>query len=132
MNEFLKILLNIRSLRATCRELTLEQLQEGLEKLTSIVTERQQAESAERAAVEERQRKIAEYSEMLKAAGIDPNELVGSTGGESKGSKRAPRPPKYRYEENGVMKTWTGQGRMPSVIAKAVNEEGKRLEDFSI
>ncbi|MGL5333716.1 MAG: transcriptional regulator, partial [Aeromonas veronii] len=33
MNEFLKVLLNIRSLRATCRELSLEQLEEALEKL---------------------------------------------------------------------------------------------------
>jgi hypothetical protein len=30
MNEFLKVLLNIRSLRAVCRDLTLEQLEEGL------------------------------------------------------------------------------------------------------
>jgi len=48
----------------------------------------------------------------------------------SKG-KRAPRPAKYRYLDNGVEKTWTGQGRMPSVIAKAV-AEGKSVEDFAI
>jgi len=76
MNEFLKVLLNIRSLRATCRELTLEQLEEGLEKLSAVVAERQQDESAERQAREEHQKKIAEYAEMLKAAGIDPAELV--------------------------------------------------------
>lgn len=48
----------------------------------------------------------------------------------SKG-KRAPRPAKYRYLDNGVEKTWTGQGRMPSAIAKAV-AEGKSVEDFAI
>ena len=134
MNEFLKVLLNIRSLRATCRELTLEQLEEGLEKLTAIVTERQQDESAERQARAEHQRKITEYAEMLKAAGIDPAELVGSIAIDApkagKG-KRAPRPAKYRYLDNGVEKTWTGQGRMPSAIAKAV-AEGKSVEDFAI
>ncbi|MBV7437048.1 histone-like nucleoid structuring protein [Aeromonas encheleia] len=134
MNEFLKVLLNIRSLRATCRELTLEQLEEGLEKLTAIVTERQQDESAERQARAEHQRKITEYAEMLKAAGIDPAELVGSVAIDApkagKG-KRAPRPAKYRYLDNGVEKTWTGQGRMPSAIAKAV-AEGKSVEDFAI
>jgi DNA-binding protein H-NS len=135
MNEFLKVLLNIRSLRAACRELTLEQLEEGLEKLTAIVTERQQDESAERQAREEHQKKIAEYAEMLKAAGIDPAELVGTvavdTPKASKG-KRAPRPAKYRYlDDNGVEKTWTGQGRMPSTIAKAV-AEGKSVESFAI
>ncbi|MBV7414776.1 H-NS family nucleoid-associated regulatory protein [Aeromonas sp. sif2433] len=134
MNEFLKVLLNIRSLRATCRELTLEQLEEGLEKLTAIVTERQQDESAERQARAEHQQKITEYAEMLKAAGIDPAELVGSVAIDApkagKG-KRAPRPAKYRYLDNGVEKTWTGQGRMPSAIAKAV-AEGKSVEDFAI
>ena len=76
MNEFLKVLLNVRSLRAACRELTLEQLEEGLEKLSAIVSERQQDEAAERQAREEHLRKINEYAEMLKAAGIDPTELL--------------------------------------------------------
>lgn len=132
MNEFLKVLLNIRSLRAVCRDLTLEQLEEGLEKLSAIVDERRQDESAERQAREEHQKKIAEYAEMLKAAGIDPAELVNTVVPENtKVSKRAPRPAKYRYLDNGVEKTWTGQGRMPSAIAKAV-AEGKSVEDFAI
>ncbi|MFQ2546226.1 H-NS family nucleoid-associated regulatory protein [Aeromonas caviae] len=132
MNEFLKVLLNIRSLRAACRDLTLEQLEEGLEKLSTIVDERRQDESAERQAREEHQKKIAEYAEMLKAAGIDPAELVNTVVSENtKVSKRAPRPAKYRYLDNGVEKTWTGQGRMPSVIAKAV-AEGKSVEAFAI
>ena len=132
MNEFLKVLLNIRSLRAACRDLTLEQLEEGLEKHSAIVDERRQDESAERQAREEHQKKIAEYAEMLKAAGIDPAELVNTVVPENtKVSKRAPRPAKYRYLDNGVEKTWTGQGRMPSVIAKAV-AEGKSVEAFAI
>ncbi len=132
MNEFLKVLFNIRSLRAACRDLTLEQLEEGLEKLSAIVDERRQDESAERQAREEHQKKIAEYAEMLKAAGIDPAELVNTVVPENtKVSKRAPRPAKYRYLDNGVEKTWTGQGRMPSVIAKAV-AEGKSVEAFAI
>lgn len=134
MNEFLKVLLNIRSLRAACRELTLEQLEEGLEKLSAIVAERQQDDAVERQAREEHQRKINEYAEMLKAAGIDPAELVNTVVAEpakaAKG-KRAPRPAKYRYMDNGIEKTWTGQGRMPSAIAKAV-ADGKSLEEFAI
>ncbi len=72
---------------------------------------------------------------MLKAAGIDPAELVGTVANEpakaAKKGKRAPRPAKYRYLDNGVEKTWTGQGRMPSAIAKAV-AEGKSIEEFAI
>lgn len=134
MNEFFKVLLNIRSLRAACRELPLEQLQDALEKLTAVVEERQQEDDAERSAREEHQRKLQEYSNMLKEAGIDPSELISSAPAApaKKGGKRDPRPPKYRYmSEDGVEKTWTGQGRMPSVLAKAV-EEGRSLEEFAI
>ena len=132
MNEFLKVLLNIRSLRAVCRDLTLEQLEEGLEKLSAIVDERRQDESAERQAREEHQKKIAEYAEMLKAAGIDPAELVNTVVPENtKVSKRAPRPAKYRYLDNGVEKTWTGQGRMPAQIAAAI-ASGESLDAFLI
>ena len=134
MNEFFKVLLNIRSLRATCRELSLEQLEEGLEKLSAIVAERQQDESAGRQAREEHQRKINEYSEMLKAAGIDPAELVNvvaTAPGKSEKAKRAPRPAKYRYQDNGVEKTWTGQGRTPKFLAEQL-EQGRQLDDFLI
>ncbi|KFA96007.1 H-NS family histone-like protein, partial [Vibrio sp. ER1A] len=43
MSELTKTLLNIRSLRAFARELTIEQLEEALEKLTTVVGERQEA-----------------------------------------------------------------------------------------
>ena len=52
MNEFLKILLNIRSLRAACRDLSLEQLEEGLQKLSEVVAERQQDEVRDKAQVD--------------------------------------------------------------------------------
>lgn len=132
MSEFLKVFLNIRSLRAACRELTLEQLEEGLEKLSSIVEERRQAESEERKANEVRLRKINEYMEMLRNDGIDPAELVPGGIEAEKTGKRAQRPAKYRFiDENGEEKTWTGQGRQPVAIRKAL-EEGKSLDDFLI
>lgn len=44
---------------------------------------------------------------MLAEAGIDPRELVGSApaAASSTKAKRAPRPAKYHYIENGVEKT---------------------------
>ena len=133
MSEFLKVLLNIRSLRAAMRELSLEQLQEAHEKIESIYLERLEHAEKEQAANAERQQKLAEFQAMLAQAGIDPTELVGSAPAAATAAKakRAPRPPKYRYVENGVEKTWTGQGRMPSAIASAV-AAGKSLEDFAI
>ncbi len=50
MSEFLKVLLNIRSLRAAMRELSLEQLQEAHEKIESIYLERLEHAEKEQAA----------------------------------------------------------------------------------
>ena len=78
MNEFLKVLLNIRSLRAAIRELPFEQLQEAKEKFDLVYNERAESVEQERAEQEERQRKLNEFTEMLQQAGIDPRELIGS------------------------------------------------------
>jgi len=114
MSEALKILNNIRTLRAQARECTLETLEEMLE---------------------ERTRKLQQYREMLIADGIDPNELLNSMAAAKTGTKakRAARPAKYSYiDENGESKTWTVQGRTPAVIKKAMDEQGKQLDDFLI
>ena len=46
MSESLKILNNIRTLRAQSREFSLENLEEMLEKLTTVVEDRRQEEVA--------------------------------------------------------------------------------------
>ncbi|MCA2017044.1 H-NS histone family protein [Vibrio tritonius] len=135
MSEVTKTLLNIRSLRAYARDLTLEQLEEALDKLTTVVTERREAEEEERAALAEQEAKLSAIAEQIAADGIDVNALISALAGETKGKakgKRAPRPAKYKYvDANGEEKTWTGQGRTPSAIQKAL-DEGKSLEQFEI
>ncbi|MGF1772193.1 H-NS family nucleoid-associated regulatory protein [Vibrio maritimus] len=135
MSELTKTLLNIRSLRAFARELTLEQLEEALEKLTTVVGERQEAEAEEREAKQAREAKLTEYAQMIAQDGIDVEDLIAALSGESKGkakAKRAPRPAKYKYvDATGAEKTWTGQGRTPSVIQAAL-DAGKSLEEFEI
>ncbi len=133
MNDFLKVLLNIRSLRVVLRELSLEQVKEAHEKIEAIYLERLELAEKEQAANAEHQQKLAEFQAMLAQAGIDPAELVGSAPAVATAAKakRAPRPPKYRYFEHGVEKTWTGQGRMPKYLAKQV-EQGRRLDEFLI
>lgn len=134
MSEFLKVLLNVRSLRAALRELSLDQLKEAHEKIEAIYLERLEQAEKEQAAQAEHQQKLAEFQAMLADAGIDPAELVGSAPATSTGAvkaKRTPRPPKYRYVENGVEKTWTGQGRTPKFLAEQL-EQGRQLDEFLI
>lgn len=135
MSEITKTLLNIRSLRAYVRELTIEQLEEALDKLTTVVQERKEAEAEEIAARAEQEAKLAAIAEQIAKDGIDLEALISALSGETKTKakgKRAPRPAKYKYiDTNGEEKTWTGQGRTPSVIQKAL-DEGKSLEEFAL
>lgn len=105
-----------------------------LEKLEVVVNERREEDSQAQAEIEERTRKLQQYREMLIADGIDPNELLNTMAAAKAAtgkSKRAARPAKYQYtDENGDVKTWTGQGRTPAVIKKAIEEQGKSLDDF--
>ncbi|MBG6241587.1 MAG: DNA-binding transcriptional regulator H-NS [Candidatus Symbiopectobacterium sp. Dall1.0] len=133
MSEALKVLNNIRTLRAQARECSLDTLEEMLEKLEVVVNERRDEDNQAQAEIEERTRKLQQYRDMLIADGIDPNELLQSLGAaKTPGkSKRAARPAKYQYtDENGEARTWTGQGRTPAVIKKAIEEQGKYLDDF--
>ena len=125
---------NIRTLRALARELSMDVLEEVLEKFR-IITEEKRSEQAElerqRA---EQQDKINALLEQMKADGISPSDLLGSqlaqTGNPAK--KRKAREAKYRFiDVNGEEKTWTGQGRTPKPIASAL-ANGKSLDEFLI
>lgn len=132
MSDALKILLNLRSLRAIARDLSLEQLQDALEKLQTVVTEREEVEAKVEAAEKERFDKLEKYREMLINDGIDPEELMASMGTTKLKSKRAVRPAKYKYIDiDGIEKTWTGQGRTPKAIKDAL-DSGVDMNSFLI
>ena len=136
MNDFLKVLLNIRSLRAAVRDLPFEQLQEIKEKFDTVVQEQLKAAEVDQAAKLEHEKKLAEFRELLAIEGTSPEDLLsgrGLTTGADAGAKakRAPRPAKYRYMVEGEARTWTGQGRMPAQIAAAI-ASGESLDAFLI
>ena len=135
MSEFYRTISNIRSLRAAARELTTEQLEEALDKLTDVVEERREADDAEAEFLAEQEVKLAAAAEQIAQMGIDVDALISALAGESKSkskSKRAPRPAKYKYlDHDGAEKTWTGQGRTPSAIQEQL-DAGKSLHDFLI
>ncbi|KTR47818.1 DNA-binding protein [Pantoea ananatis] len=130
--DALKALNNLRILRAQAREIELDVLSEMLEKLSVVVAERREEEEAEQALLREKADKLAKYKEMLMNDGIDISELMDLPTETKTKAKRAPRPAKYQYtDENGEKKSWTGQGRTPSPIKKALDAGGS-LDDFLI
>ncbi|CUU51773.1 putative DNA-binding protein [Actinobacillus pleuropneumoniae] len=135
MSDILKTLSNIRNLRALAKDSTLEQMESLLEKVLIVVEEKRElvkAQELEQAKVMEGLKK---YKELLAQDGISAEELVALLNNATEHKKReprAPRPAKYKYvDENGNEKTWTGQGRTPRPIQKAL-DEGKSLASFAI
>lgn len=134
MSLTLQNLNNIRTLRATARELSIDVLEEMLEKVRMVTEEKrnEQAEFEQQRA--EQQDKINALLERMKADGISPADLLGSEllQAGNKVKKRKTREAKYRFIDlNGEEKTWTGQGRTPKPIASAL-ADGKSLDDFLI
>ncbi|RDE98259.1 DNA-binding protein H-NS-like protein [Aggregatibacter aphrophilus] len=132
MTDVLKVLNNIRSLRVIARELPLEQLEGILEKVQLVVAEKKEELLKVQQEENERQERIAKYKELLKQEGITADELAEILGSDVVRKKKESRPAKYQYvDENGVAKTWTGQGRTPKAIQMQL-DKGKSLSSFEI
>ena len=136
MNEFTRVLRNLRTLRNFTRELTIPQLESAVEKLQEIIKEKYETAEQHQREVQERKDRIKKYKELLKQDGItaaDLAEILGDTKQSKKVKQKRPsRPAKYQYkDENGQVKTWTGQGRTPKAIQVQL-DAGKSLDSFKI
>ena len=132
MAEVLKVLTNIRSLRVLARNESLELLESILEKLQLVISEKREELLKIQQEEKERQERIAKYKDLLKQEGITVDELAEILDAEVPRKKREARPAKYQcVDENGVTKTWTGQGRTPKAIQTKL-DKGQSLSDFEI
>lgn len=133
MSELAQTLLNLRSLRAYARTLETIELTDALDKLTIVVQERRIEQEAIDAQQAERDALLASVTKQIHRDGIDIEALIEAMQRlESKKTKRAPRPAKYRYTNNeGNERTWTGQGRTPAAIQEKL-DTGSSLNDFLI
>nr|KAA0593339.1 H-NS histone family protein [Enterobacter hormaechei] len=133
MPDALTQLNNIRTLRSQTREMSLDVLEDVLEKFKIILIERREEETLRLANESQRRDKLETLRQMMLDEGIDPSELLAAIGSPGKAKRtRSPRPAKYRYtNETGESKTWSGQGRMPKRISNLIAEGGV-LKDFEI
>ena len=134
MDNIKKTLSNLRTLRAYTREnFTLIELEALSSKLNSILVERKAEEEAAIAANAENDAKLEAIKQQIVEQRIDVEKLLASLSstGKKEKSSRSPRPAKYQYMDGTSKKYWTGQGRTPSVIQKAL-DEGANLDHFLI
>lgn len=79
MSVMLQSLNNIRTLRAMAREFSIDVLEEMLEKFRVVTKERREEEEQQQRELAERQEKISTWLELMKADGINPEELLGNS-----------------------------------------------------
>ena len=79
MSVMLQSLNNIRTLRAMAREFSIDVLEEMLEKFRVVTKERREEEEQQQRELAERQEKISTWLKLMKADGINPEELLGNS-----------------------------------------------------
>ncbi|MGQ0286130.1 H-NS family histone-like protein [Pasteurellaceae bacterium 22721_9_1] len=133
MTDLIKSLNNLHSLRALLEQVDLKQAESILAKFQRVVEEKRQAEETNLLKQKEREELIKKYREELKQQGISLSELnLDSVSQKQPRKARQPLPAKYKYvDEQGNEKYWTGQGRTPKAIQKAL-DSGKTLDAFKI
>ncbi|MEZ8959491.1 H-NS family nucleoid-associated regulatory protein [Vibrio lentus] len=97
---------------------------------------RKEAHDTQMKEKEEKQKRINEVvssvSHLVSKGDVDFDEIQEAIeSARASANKRSPRPPKYKYLDKGEEKTWTGQGRTPTVIQNQI-DQGKTLESFLI
>lgn len=130
MADLIKTLNNLHLLRSAINSVDLKQAESILAKVQRVIEEKREAQAKLFEQQKARQELINKYKEQLKQDGISLAELNLEAVEEKK--TRAPLAPKYKFiDENGVEKFWTGQGRTPLALQKAL-AEGKSLDSFKI
>lgn len=130
------VLSNIRSLRAYAREVDFEFLRDAVEKIQSVLAEREDEYKEEQRKKQEEQENFEKVKKYMLELGLDPALLAPSF--ESVSPKNSGKnyrpvvPPKYRIQDtDGNTHEWSGRGKPPAVF-KAAFAAGKKKDDFLI
>lgn len=125
MNDFLSTLTHARKLKTAIRDLSVDELNDVASKLEKLIAERERQAEAEQTMNAARNAQIEAIREQMQALGLSAADIDAAMVKPAK-KKRAPRPAKYKIDVDGETITWTGQGRMPSVFKKEIDEGFER------
>ena len=132
MTEFLATLTHGRKLQGAVKALSVETLEEVVEKLNKIIEVRKQKEAAAEKARKEKQDKLNEICKQMEDAGLNLEDLQAMDFGKKSRRAGQKRPVKYMLtDKNGDKHPWTGIGRMPKVYSQAL-ADGRTLEEFKL
>lgn len=128
MSDFLATLTHGRKFKAAVIDLPVEDLKLFQDKLNKLIDDREAQEAADLEMNAERNAQIDAIRKQMAELGLNTEDLDAV---KAPKKKREPRPAKYKIEVGGEAITWTGQGRMPTVFKKEL-DEGFEISDFLI
>jgi len=139
MDELTHLYTSLRKRNKLARlfeSLDFEQAVELKTDIDEAFNNRKEAHDTQMKEKEEKQKRINEVvssvSHLVSKGDVDFDEIQEAIeSARASANKRSPRPPKYKYLDKGEEKTWTGQGRTPTVIQNQI-DQGKTLESFLI
>ncbi|MBN2647239.1 MAG: H-NS histone family protein [Thiotrichales bacterium] len=123
--EFIKIALHRKRLKAALKNISLTDLEKIISDLNEISAERAIEIAAQEAEIKQKQAKIEEMKALLSKEGLSLEDLMDSSSDDN-GKNTASRSsvsPKYRLiDEQGHEHLWTGRGRAPKAFQAYLNQ----------
>ncbi|CAO94876.1 H-NS family histone-like protein [Erwinia tasmaniensis] len=128
------VLSNIRSLRAYAREVDFEFLRDAVEKIHSVLAEREDEYKEEQRRKQDEVENLEKVKKYMVELGLDPALLTPSSVSPKRSGKnyRPVVPPKYRIKDtDGNTHEWSGRGKPPAAF-KAALDAGRNKDDLLI
>jgi DNA-binding protein H-NS len=130
-----KDLYSIRNLRQALEGQSVKKIDELIARINDVKQEHVEAEKEAMAQREKKLSGIKQIKSIINQFGLTQNDLEGlepagaATGREGKRVMK----PRYRFtDENGLVHTWSGQGKTPTILRKIMERDGTKKEDYLI
>ncbi len=130
-----KELYSIRNLRQALEGQSTKKIDELIARINEIKAEHAEAEKR---ALEDREKKLSglkQIKSIITEFGLTQNDLEGieaSTASSGREGRRVMKP-RYRFTgEDGVERTWSGQGKTPTALRLLMERDGTKKDDYLI
>ncbi len=129
----LKNLKNLRQLKAALKDATVQDIEDIIQKLKQVKEDFILAEKERIESEKVRNDSINSMLGKLDELNITIDDLVAARGLKKEPKQKRVVPPKYRYTDlNGVERTWTGQGKLPTALKELMELEEHDKEFYRI
>lgn len=130
-----KELYSIRNLRQALEGQSTKRIDDLIDRINEIKQEHAEAEKQAQAVREKKLTGLKQIKSLITQFGLTQNDLEGienSVPATAREGKRVMKP-RYRFTgEDGVERTWSGQGKTPTALRMLMERDGTTKEDYLI